>query len=111
MNSPVTERRSQPRMRNDFLQNLRIGCYGREVAARLVDVTEGAIGVELFVPLIVGSEVKIDGEFQNADFGLKIRGHGLVRHCGSRADGLFRAGISFLDITCRNLYATENDAA
>ena len=64
MVQPIRDRRVSPRRRVDLPAGLKISSYGesesqRKFAAKLVDVNETGIGVDMFVPLVVGSAVTL----------------------------------------------------
>jgi len=95
------ERRRQPRTR-PAAHGLRITCYGREIPAILVDTSEGGLGVEMFVPLVAGAEVGIQGELHSDDFAIALAGTARVAYCRSSPDGLFRVGLSTQGVVYRS---------
>ncbi len=103
MKTLTLEQRREQRSREHTAQGLKIYCYGRAVPAMLVDVSQGGLGLEMFVPLPAGSEVAFTGELQKEDFCFALSGTARVTHCQSRPDGLYRVGLIFQDVTYRTL--------
>jgi hypothetical protein len=100
----VGEQRRQARTPRSSPHGLRIDCYGRQIPATLVDVSEGGFGVETLVALPFGDVVKVEGEFENEDFAVQLTGTVRVVHCSSRG-GVFRAGLAIVDISYRHFFA------
>lgn len=103
----VGERRSQPRIPVHHEQNLAPAQEGpdqlRVVTARLVDVSDGGVGVETGVPVPVGATVSIAGELHSSEFCVGIEGPVRVAHCRRCENGLFRIGLAFAGAVCRNI--------
>ena len=105
---PIRERRASPRRRVDLPAGLTISSYGenespRKFAAKLVDVSETGIGVEMFVPLVVGSTVAVAGDLYNSDYSLNVQGKARVVYCHCEKEGMFRIGLAYEQVAYRKI--------
>ncbi len=69
----------------------------RAVSARLVDVSQGGLGLLTGFPLSVGSVVIVRGDLHSLDFCVEFLVRSQVVHCISQEDGSFRVGLSFVE--------------
>ena len=100
MVQPIRDRRVSPRRRVDLPPGLKISSYGesespRKFAAKLVDVNETGLGVEMFVPLVVGSAVTVAGDLYSSDYCLNVQGKARVIYCHCEKEGTFRIGLAY----------------
>jgi hypothetical protein len=66
----------------------------RWVTADLIDITDGGFGLALMTPLVSGSTVVVRGRLGEQRTGnIKVG----VRWCFQKPDGMYRAGLEFLD--------------
>jgi hypothetical protein len=66
----------------------------RWVTADLIDITDGGFGLALMTPIVAGSTVTVRGKLGEHRTGnIKVG----VRWCFQRPDGMYRAGLEFLD--------------
>ena len=66
----------------------------RWVTADLIDITDGGFGLALMTPIVAGSTVLVRGKLGEHRTGnIKVG----VRWCFQRSDGMYRAGLEFLD--------------
>ena len=66
----------------------------RWVTADLIDITDGGFGLALMAPIVAGSTVLVRGKLGEHRTGnIKVG----VRWCFQRSDGMYRAGLEFLD--------------
>jgi len=66
-----------------------------EVSAKLLDISEDGIGVQVKLPLFVGSWVKVTGEIDTALGRKELLRRGRVCWCRARENGSYEAGLSF----------------
>ena len=85
-------------------QGLLLNLGGREIPAKLVDASEGGLGVTTFVPLAVGSLVELDGHLDNGELQILLQGKARVVHCRSGEDGVFRVGLSLEEVGYRQFH-------
>ncbi len=108
MVQPIRDRRVSPRRRVDLPAGLKISSYGesespRKFAAKLVDVSETGIGVEMFVPLVVGSTVAVAGDLHSPDYSLNLKGKARVIYCHCEKEGAFRIGLAYEQVAYRKI--------
>jgi hypothetical protein len=89
------ERRHHPRTKKYRADSLRLDYAGRALGAKLVDFSEGGVGLEMLGPLPLGSSVNLTGELRSADDCMDLRGSARVAHCQYPEDSVFRIGLSF----------------
>jgi hypothetical protein len=70
----------------------------RSVAAKLVDVSGGGVGIESFVRVPSGAVVDIEGDLRNSDLSLHISGRARVAHVSEIERGRYRIGLQFVDV-------------
>jgi hypothetical protein len=111
MSVPRKERRQALRTQIGRLQGLRIvaACVEgvRILPAKLVDLSAGGFGIEMFVPLPAGSSVFMACEYSCDDMFLDVRGRSTIAYCRGRGDGVFQLGVTFQDVMCRALYSAR----
>ena len=108
MVQPIRDRRVSPRRRVDLPAGLKISSYGesespRKFAAKLVDVSETGVGVEMFVPLVVGSVVRVAGDLYSSDYSLNLQGKARVIYCRCEKEGSFRIGLAYEQVAYRKI--------
>ena len=106
MSQKTFERRRAPRRRVDLPAGLKISTYGksgspRTFAAKLIDANEGGVGVEMFVPLVEGSIVSVDGELSIPELSLNVHGQARVTYCRCENGGTFRVGLAYEEMSYR----------
>jgi curved DNA-binding protein len=78
----------------------------RWVTADLIDITDGGFGLMLMAPLAVGATVIVHGKLgENRTGNLKVG----VRWCFQKPEGMYRAGLEFLD--SRSTFTAEEKQA
>ena len=101
------ERRIQPRSREFHSRDLQVEIDSplkpRKVAATLIDVSDGGLGVQMHVPLAVKSIVFISGELHSARFCVGLEGYVRVTNCNYLGNDVFRVGLAYEKATCRRL--------
>ena len=65
---------------------------------KLVDVSEGGVGLETFSKIPQGQVVKIEAELRQQDFGLDLQGRARVVHATRQMDGSYRLGLQLVDV-------------
>ncbi len=90
--------RKSKRRRLDILQGLTLSQRSRNVAATLVDVSDGGIGLDTFVRCEAGSTVRLEGELVREDLGPKLDGHARVAHSNEIEPGRYRVGLEFVEV-------------
>lgn len=101
------ERRKDPRhedFRSDSLiieTTLEPGT-NQAMQARLLDVSQGGLGIALRLPLVVGDDVDVDGELSRKGTFLLLRAKARVAHCFHQK-GLppYRVGLEFQEFQCQ----------
>ncbi len=106
MSLKTLERRRTPRRPGDLPAGLRVSTYGeagspRIFAAKLIDANEGGVGVEMFVPLVEGLIVAVEGELSIPDLSLNVRGQARVTYCRCENGGTFRVGLAYEEVSYR----------
>ena len=106
MSSKTPDRRRTPRRPVDLPAGLKISTYGeagspRTFAAKLIDATEEGVGVEMYVPLVEGSIVSVDGELSIPDLSLNVQGQARVAYCRCENGGTFRVGLAYEEMSYR----------
>lgn len=103
----VEDRRRQPRFHLNHVRDIRPGPQAERaaqaLATKLVDISDGGVGVETAAPLEAGSFVSIRGELHSTRFCVGLQGRVRVAHCKHLAGGLFRIGLAFEGAFCRNI--------
>ena len=100
------DRRRTSRKAVDLPAGLKISTYGeqgsrRTFAAKLIDATDSGVGVEMYVPLVEGSTVALDGELTSPDLSLNLQGRARVIYCRCEDGGTFRVGLAYEEIAYR----------
>ena len=106
MSEKMFDRRRTSRKTADLPSRLKVSTYGekgapRTFAAKLIDTTDTGIGVEMYVPLVEGSIVALDGELTSSDLSLNLRGRARVVYCRCDDGGTFRVGLAYEEIAYR----------
>ena len=70
----------------------------RKLAALLVDFSDGGLGLEMFVPLKVGSRVDVHGDLRSADMELRGDGNARVAHSRRLAGGNYKIGLALQEV-------------
>ena len=73
----------------------------RTLAAVLVDFSEIGLGLEMFVPLRVGSLVDLHGNLRSDTFALRVDGTGRVVHSSRLPGGNYQIGLALQDMAYR----------
>jgi len=101
----VLNRRNAPRSKGPAVQGLELTVAApegvRRIAARLVDFSEHGVGLEMAVPLKVGSEVEVHGNLTSSDLDLRIDGNAQVAHTQRLRGGNYRIGLSLDQLAYR----------
>jgi hypothetical protein len=111
------ERRSHSRRGKFLSQGLQISAYRRLLtphsedprlrhwvaAARVVDSSEGGLGVEMFEPLAVGVVVSASGELHSTGWCMSLTAQARVTSCRGVEGGVYRIGFEFQDVSFRAL--------
>jgi hypothetical protein len=105
-----TERRKFSRTKKYRAEHLRLDYAGRALGAKLVDFSEGGVGLEMLGPLPLGSSVNLTGELRSGDDCMELRGGARVAHCQYPEDSVFRIGLSFADMQRRQIECPEEGA-
>ena len=117
MSLGMGERRNHSRRGKYLAQGLKISAYRPLLAsnaqdaklrhwvaaARVVDSSEGGLGVEMFEPLAVGVMVLASGELHSTDWCMSLTAQARVTSCRGAEGGVFRIGFEFQDVTYRAL--------
>ncbi len=106
MSQHTLERRQTSRRPVNLPAGLKISTYGqagspRTFAAKLIDANEEGLGVEMFVPLVVGSVVSIAGELSIPELSMNIQGQARIAYCRCENGGTFRVGLAYEEVSYR----------
>ena len=106
MSEKMFDRRRTSRKAVDLPAGLKISTYGeqgspRTFAAKLIDATDSGVGVEMYVPLVEGSTVALDGELTSPDLSLNLHGRARVVYCRCENGGTFRVGLVYEEVAYR----------
>ena len=107
MTTEPEERRKDPR-HEDFTSDSLIvettleSGANQALNARLLDVSQGGLGIALTAPVAVGDDVDVDGSLSRKGAFLLLRGKARVAHCMYQK-GLphYRIGLAFEEFTCQ----------
>lgn len=102
-----TERRAYGRTKKYRAEHLRLDYAGRALGAKLVDFSEGGVGLEMLGPLPLGSTVNLNGELRSADDCMELSGSARVAHCQYPEDSVFRIGLSFAEMRRKEVECPE----
>jgi hypothetical protein len=110
------ERRQNPRYNDYQSEHFKIepgyggasrlgsGSWGGRIEARLIDISEGGLGVEVWVPLILDSFVNLSVELSRGEERMALEGQARVVHCFSGEDEqTYRVGLAFQNVSRREL--------
>ena len=100
-------RRVQERSRKYKAEHLRIGTGDRFVVGKLLDMSNGGLGLETNVALDLNSDVTISGELHGEGSDLQIQGRARVAHCVSANGSAFNVGLSFREVQYRRLDSAD----
>jgi hypothetical protein len=100
------DRRREKRSRSRLPQALKItfkdkSTEPRSLPAKVVDFNSGGIGVEMFVPLPIGSLVEVEGNLHSDDLSLSVLGRARVAHSRRDSDGNYRIGLALQEMALR----------
>ncbi len=101
------ERRKFTRSKKYRADHLRLDYAGRALGAKLVDFSEGGVGLEMLGPLPLGSTVNLSGELRSGDDCMELQGSARVAHCQYPEDSVFRIGLSFADMRRQQIECPE----
>ena len=107
MSTAGREQRKHPRAKSEKPHRLKVsfdpgsGAHV-EVAVAIVDSNDEGIGVELAVPLVLGSLVTLIGPLVIAGSRVEITGRARVKWCQLEREGVYRAGLYFDDVSSRS---------
>ena len=112
MSTAGREQRKRPRATSDKPQHLRISFdpgsgTAVEVAVAIIDSNCEGFGVELAVPLVLGSLVTIMGPLVIAGGRTEFKGRARVKWCKMMRDGVYRAGLYLDDVSSRSSGKTD----
>jgi len=107
MSTFIEERRSSIR-HADFISDSLIvettleSGTNRALNARLLDVSQGGLGIALTIPVAVGENVDVDGSLTRKGAFVLLRGRARVAHCVYQK-GLphYRVGLAFEELRCQ----------
>jgi hypothetical protein len=102
-----TERRTHARTKKYRAEHLRLDYASRALGAKLVDFSEGGVGLEMLGPLPLGSTVNLTGELRSGDDCMELQGSARVAHCQYPEDSVFRIGLSFAEMRRREVECPE----
>ena len=83
------------------------------IGAKLVDVSDTGMGLQVLSPLHVGSNVHVSVILYRTGTGEELKARARVVHCLADDDELYRVGLDFLTVDRRNLdagYVPDLDA-
>lgn len=115
MSTAGREQRKRPRTKPEKPQNLKVsfdpgsGAHV-EVAVAIVDSNDEGIGVELAVPLVLGSLVTLMGPLVIAGSRVEITGRARVKWCKMAREGVYRAGLYLDGVSSRSSGKTATHA-
>jgi hypothetical protein len=66
--------------------------------AKLIDVSDGGIGIEAFVRIPSGIVVEINGDWRKPDLALHLDGRARVAHVSEVDRGRYMIGLQFVDV-------------
>lgn len=70
----------------------------RKLAALLVDFSDGGLGLEMFVPLKIGSRVAVHGNLRSDDMELRVDGNARVAHSRRLPGGNYKIGLALHEV-------------
>lgn len=107
MTTQPDERRRTPR-HSDFktdslaIETMLVSGINQAMNARLLDVSQGGLGVAVASPLVVGDDVDVDGMLRRSGNFMLLRGRARVAHCSYQPSlPHFRAGLAFIELECQ----------
>jgi len=121
----VADRRVAVRLGDYHAEDLRVepefsfggGCWTPPqhsgIGAKLLDVSETGLGLQVFSPLIVDSDVRVSVILYREGSGEELKARARVVHCLSDDEELYRVGLDFLRVDRRPLdfgYVPDLDA-
>ena len=107
MSTAGREQRKHPRTKSDKPQSLKVSFdpgsgTAVEVTVAIVDSNDEGIGVELAVPLVIGSLVTIMGPLVIAGSRVEITGRARVKWCKMAREGVYWAGLYLDGVSSRS---------
>ncbi len=73
------------------------------ISAKLVDLSETGMGLQILSPLRVNAEVGVCVNLYRDDSGEELKARAQVMHCRAEDDGLYRVGLAFQGVYWRAL--------
>jgi curved DNA-binding protein len=112
MNVTAAERRKRARSSQCAREPVKIFCFDRPgahrlVPARLVNISNGGLGLETSEPLAAGSFVTVAGELTSAGARIQIHGRARVAYCTLQDGGGYRLGLSLEAIPSQEAFQSE----
>ena len=104
----VGGRRTQSRSGKYQAEHLKIGTGDQFVEGKLLDMSDGGLGVETTVALDLNSDVTVSGELFGEGSNLQIQGCARVAHCVSVDGNVFKIGLSFQEVKYRRLDSADD---
>ncbi len=101
-------RRIHPRSGTYQAEHLKIGTGDQFVEGKLLDMSNGGLGVETAVGLDLNSDVTVSGELYGEGSNLQIQGRARVAHCVSVNGNVFKIGLSFQEVKYRRLDSADD---
>ncbi|MDA1313093.1 MAG: PilZ domain-containing protein [Acidobacteria bacterium] len=99
----LLNRRARSRASTPPLQRIEVkvaeaaGGY-RRLAAVLVDFSNTGLGLDMFVPLKIGSPVDVHGDLRSPGLALRVEGNARVAHSRRLPGGNYRIGLALNQI-------------
>jgi c-di-GMP-binding flagellar brake protein YcgR len=106
LNPNQLNRRAQSRTSAPPLQRIEVTVAEadggpRKLAAVLVDFSATGLGLDMFVPLKIGSQVDVHGDLQSDELTLCVDGNARVAHSRRLPGGNYRIGLALHQIAYR----------
>ncbi len=97
------ERRASVRKAVELPPGLRLtvpakGGSSRTVMSKLLDVSDGGIGIETFVRIPSGVVIEIRGDWRAPEMAMRIHGRAQVAHVSEVEAGRYKIGLQFVEI-------------
>lgn len=71
----------------------------RPIITKLVDASEGGVGVETFTRLKTGTRVMVKANLQSPELALALSGEGLVAHSREVGPGRYKVGLELEEVS------------
>jgi PilZ domain len=104
MTQQQLDRRRAARRRMDLPNAIQIRLSGsdgpsRPIIAKLVDASDGGVGVETFTRLRPGTRISVKANLHATDLSLALSGEGLVSHSREIGPGRYAVGLELQDVS------------